>query len=288
MWRKYLKPVAVVVILLVTVLFFIHYFATNSAVRHQLSHLSFLEILLLLALYSGTIVALTLVNTSTLRLCDIKGSKKDGILLSSYAAVVNFFGPLQSGPAVRAVYLKKKYSLNLKKYTLATICYYFFWALFSGLFLLSGVLGWWLVPLTALGLIALYFVSRHSKIKPKLAELDLKAWYLLALATLLQIVLVSLIYFSELHTVSRGTTYHQALIYTGAANFALFVSITPGAIGFREAFLVFSKHLHHISTSTIVAANIIDRSVYIIFLILLAILITATHASSYLGLKSKS
>jgi uncharacterized membrane protein YbhN (UPF0104 family) len=65
----------------------------------------------------------------------------------------------------------------------------------------------------------------------------------------------------------------------------MFVSITPGAIGFREAFLVFSRNLHHISNTTIVAANIIDRSVYLILLIILAILIIATHAGRRLGVK---
>jgi len=75
------------------------------------------------------------------------------------------------------------------------------------------------------------------------------------------------------------------VIYTGAANFALFVSITPGAIGFRESFLLFSQHLHHIDSSTIVAANLIDRSVYIVLLLLLAAGIFGTHAQRRFKIK---
>ncbi len=234
-----------------------------------------------------TMLALALVNISTLRLVKIKASGRESILLTAYTAVVNFFGPLQSGPAARAVYLKRRYSVDLKKYSVATLVYYFFWAAFSGIFLLSGLLKWWLIPLLAICVTLLYLLSKHEFIKNKMRLLDLKAWYLLALATFAQISIITVIYFIELHSVTPATHFSQAIIYTGAANFALFVSITPGALGFRETFLVFSKHLHHISNSSIIAANIIDRSVYLIVLIILALIIVLTHASKYLGMKSE-
>jgi uncharacterized membrane protein YbhN (UPF0104 family) len=288
MWRKYIRPLLAVIILITTISVFVHYLITNASVRHQLSRLSIGEIVIILLLYIGTMFALALVNISTLRLCKIKASRSESILITAYTAVVNFFGPLQSGPAIRAIYLKKRYNLNLKKYTLATFVYYFFWAAYSGIFLLSGLLKFWLVPLVLIGLVVLYFTSKHPKIKPRLAELDLKAWYYLAFSTFLQITLIAVIYFIELHSVAPATKFTQAIIYTGAANFALFVSITPGAIGFRETFLIFSKHLHHISNSTIVAANVVDRSVYLILLVLLALVIVLTHTAQHLGLKTKN
>jgi uncharacterized membrane protein YbhN (UPF0104 family) len=67
---------------------------------------------------------------------------------------------------------------------------------------------------------------------------------------------------------------------------ALFVSLTPGAIGIREAFLTFSQQLHHIDTSTIVAANIIDRAVYLVFLGVLFIFVFSLHARDKLSLSS--
>ena len=69
------------------------------------------------------------------------------------------------------------------------------------------------------------------------------------------------------------------------ANFALFVSLTPGAIGIREAFLVFSQDLHHIPNDIIVAANVLDRAVYILFLGLLFIIVLLMHAGSKLQLQ---
>ena len=104
------------------------------------------------------------------------------------------------------------------------------------------------------------------------------AWTYMALATLLQVVLWVIIFYVELQTVSH-VSLSQVLVYTGAANLALFVSLTPGAIGFRESFLLFSQRLHHIDTATIVAANTIDRAIYIVLLIILAIGIFATHAN---------
>src|SRR6185312_11421412 len=98
-------------------------------------------------------------------------------------------------------------------------------------------------------------------------------------ATLIQISFVAVIYYSELRSVAPGTTFGQAVIYTGAANLALYVSLTPGAIGFRESFLLFSRHLHHISSTTIVAASILDRAVYVVFLLGLAVFVFGTHVN---------
>jgi uncharacterized membrane protein YbhN (UPF0104 family) len=62
----------------------------------------------------------------------------------------------------------------------------------------------------------------------------------------------------------------------------MFAALTPGAIGIREAFLVFTQNLHHISSSTIVAANILDRAIYLVFLGLLFLLVVSTHAKDKL------
>lgn len=277
-WRRY----AVVIILIVTVAVFGYYFARHPQVWQGLRHTALGTLGLLLLLYFGSITALALVTAATLRLCNIPLKKSESFLLSAYTAVINFFGPLQSGPAFRAVYLKKKHAVGLKTYAIASLGYLFLWGGYSGLFLLSDLLKWWLVPLTAIGLAITYAALRSKYLAPRLKELDLHNWYYLALATLLQISLVTVIYFTELRSVAHGISFAQAIVYTGAANLALFVSITPAAIGFRESFLLFSQHLHHISTNTIVAANILDRAVYVVLLMLLALFIFGTHANARL------
>jgi uncharacterized membrane protein YbhN (UPF0104 family) len=287
MQKRYIRASLALIVIVATVIGFVYYFRHHPEVGDQLGRTSPGLIALLLVLYFGVIVALALMNESTVRLCRVKMKLSESFLLTAYTAVINFFGPLQSGPAVRAVYLKKKYSINLKNYGIATLVYYFFFAAFSGLFLLSGVLHWWLVPLIVLGLLVMIAILKSPQFGPKLRKLDLGNWYYLAAATLLQVALTAVIYYAELHSIDPSISLNQAIIYTGAANFAMFVSITPGAIGFREAFLVFSQNLHHVPNSTIVAANILDRAVYIILLILLAVFIFGFHAKKQLGLPAK-
>lgn len=277
------RPIAAISIVFVTAAVFTLYFVNHPEVRHQLSHMSPGVLAGLLALYFLSICALALTTLATLRICRLKVDTVEGLLLTAYSAVVNFFGPLQSGPAFRAVYLKKKYRLDLKIFAMASLGYLFFWGAYSLVFLLSWLLKWWLVPLSVFGGLLALAVLRSQWVKPRVEKLDLRGWYFLAAATLLQIIFVTLVYFIELRTVAPGTSFSQAIIYTGAANLALYVSLTPGAIGFRESFLVFSQRLHHIDSGTIVAANIIDRAVYVVLLAILAFFIFATHAKRRLS-----
>jgi len=285
---KRLRPFIVVAVLIATAGAFIYYFTKHPEVGRQLRHTSFGLLVWLLVLYFLSIVALAGTTVATLRLCDLRVRESESFLITAYSAVINFFGPLQSGPAFRAAYLKKKYDLNLKKFATASLVYLFFWGVYSGLMLLYGLLHWWLLALGGLAVAAALVLKQVPLVKQRLAGLDLRWWYFLAVATLIQISFVALIYYSELRSVAPGTTFSQAVIYTGAANLALYVSLTPGAIGFRESFLVFSKHLHHVSGSSIVAASILDRAVYVVLLLGLAVFIFGTHASRRLQAVKKA
>jgi uncharacterized membrane protein YbhN (UPF0104 family) len=288
MKRSPWRPIAVVTVLIVTVTVFVYYFIKHPAVRQQLRHTSPEVLLTLLALYLCSIIALALITVATLRLCQVRLKSSESLLVTMYSAIINFFGPLQSGPAFRAVYLKKKHGLNLKNYAVATLVYYFFYGAYSGALLVSGLLKWWLLPLALLGLGIAYLVAQTKRLKPRLQNLDLRGWYYLAAATLLQVTIIILIYYVELRSVDPSVRFSQALIYTGAANLAMFVSLTPGAVGFRESFLVLSRHLHHLSNSVIVSANILDRALYLVLLLILAVLIFTTHAREQLGIKPKA
>lgn len=278
-WRS----IAAILILLITIAAFSNYFATHPQVRHLLRTTSPVLLLSLLGLYTLFVGTMALVNSATLRLCDTRLVAQESLLLTMYSSVINFFGPLQSGPAFRAIYLKKMHRTNLKNYGSASLIYYGFYAFFSGLFLISGILGWWLLPLSSVGIIfaVVVFKSQFS-LAIRLRKLNLSNWYYLAIATFLQVSVQAIIYYVELRSIVPGIHVGQVIIYTGAANFALFVSLTPGAIGFRESFLVFSEKLHHVSSNAIVVANTIDRAVYVSLLLILAIAIFTTHAQKKL------
>jgi uncharacterized membrane protein YbhN (UPF0104 family) len=240
MIRTVWRPIATVTVLVATVAGFIYYFVSHPLVRHQLRETSLLTLVTIFILYLGVVISLSLVTATTLRLCKVRLEPRESALLTMYAAVINFFGPLQSGPAFRAVYLKRKHGLQLKQYTAATLIYYALYALFSGIFLLFTVAGWWLLAGGLILVIAAFLLrSNQSSVAKRLRELNLRAIYALALATFLQVSLVAVIYFVELRSITPSVHVSQAIVYTGAANFSLFVSLTPGAIGFRESFLLF-------------------------------------------------
>lgn len=281
------RPVAAAIIVLATAALFINYFATHPSLRHKLAEVPLSTLITLLFLYCLFVGCLSLINSATVRLCNATIKRDESLLLSMYSSIINFFGPLQSGPAFRGVYLKKKYGIKLRDYTLASFVYYFFYALFSGLLILSGIFGWWTVPIAILALVVFHFIakSRFAKIKG-LNRIGIENWQYMAFATALQMLVWIAIFFVEIHAISAHTTLSQVLVYTGAANFALFVSITPGAIGFREAFLVFTQNLHGISNTVIVAANAIDRAVYIVFLVILVAFIFCSHARDRFKVKA--
>jgi uncharacterized membrane protein YbhN (UPF0104 family) len=283
MRRNLWRPIAIVTILILTVGVFANYFVTHPATRQQLHATTPTVLISLLALYLIFMLSLGLIFQATLKLCRITLPRQETLLVTMYSSVINFFGPLQSGPAFRGVYLKQKHHVSLKNYSAATLAYYGFYALFSGLLLLSGVLGWWLIVLIVLS-VGLFVGLRYVKLPiiQRFWQLNLQGLYAMAAATFIQISIITALFYIELRAVDPHVTFSQTIVYTGAANFALFVSITPGAIGFRESFLVLSQHLHHISNSTIVAANLLDRSAYISMLLILVVIIFGTHAHNRL------
>lgn len=283
-WRS----IAAILILLITIAAFSNYFATHAQVRHLIRHTSPTLLLTLLGLYVLFVGSMAMINSATLRLCSTRLANRESLLLTMYSCVINFFGPLQSGPAFRALYVKKLHGTSLKNYGAASLMYYAFYAGFSGLFLVSGLLGWLLVPMAIAGLILAWLVYKSQSVyAARIRKLDLSSWYYLAVATFLQVGIQVIIYFVELRSIVPGVHFGQAIIYTGAANFATFVSITPGAIGFRESFLIFSQKLHHISNGAIVTASTIDRAVYVSLLLVMAVVIFATHAHKKLRIDSE-
>ncbi len=289
--RHYKKILAILIIGL-TIFGFIYYFVKHPHTLDSLKNLSVINISLLLALYFLILFCLVLVLKFSLDICNLKMKWLDNLQLNIWSNIINFFGPLQSGPGVRALYLKKNYGLTLKKFLYLSLIYYGFIALISLMFIGIGAFKWYFaVGLIILSVLVVYvgFSVLTKKIKKSdRPALTLKPVLQLFLITLVQLSINSLIYFIELKIVNKNISYHQALCYCGVANLALFVSITPGAIGFRESFLLFTQKLHHISAANILSASLIDRSVYLFFLLILIVLASFTHIGTKLRLTAKN
>lgn len=274
-------------ILIATVLLFVAYGRTHPGTFSQIGQVGLPVLLLILFLYTlfvGTNAAVLFIN---IRMCSRRINAKDGFLLTAYSTLVNFFGPLQSGPGFRAIYVKKKFDISLKLFGIASLFYYGFYAMFSLGFLLIGFSRAWIAMLLLIlvGTATLIFIRKRLKSPEAQSLIHPKLIAAVALVTLVQVFIISLIYFTELRSIDGAISFKQAIIYTGAANFGMFVSLTPGAIGIRESFLLFAERLHHIPESTVLAASLLDRAIYFIFLIGIFALVSLFHVQKRLTSK---
>lgn len=279
MTMKKLRAFGAGCILLLTVILIGRYIASNPDIIAQLKSVNIAYVIVMLVLYAGILLSLTLVNTLSVKLNGKKIGFRESLGLTGTSSIANFFGPLQSGIGIRAVYFKTKLFIPVKRYVVVSLYYYGFYAFFSGIFLLFGSSRWRL-PLFLLLIIGsagtFWYIKRQTN---KVRELTLQPELLIKLAgtTFLQLVLTTALYGAELLALGKSFHLSQLISYSGASNFSLFAAITPGAIGVREAFLVFSESLHHLSRETIISANILDRGVYVVFLCLMFVVLLATH-----------
>ncbi|HSW85845.1 MAG TPA: lysylphosphatidylglycerol synthase domain-containing protein [Candidatus Saccharimonadales bacterium] len=284
------KNILVVFILFITLIVFVSFFARHPEYLTQLRQTNPWWIIAVIILNIPMIILLVLIYGVLLRFCAKRIPISENFMLTSYSSIINFFGPLQSGPGVRATYLKTRHKVRLRDYGLATLIYYGIFACFSALFLLAGNLPWWQMSLVLIIVAGIsYWIIKQFMRRDKnsaTSQFHLKGSLLavLIIFCFLQVLLTAITYFVELKAVNPDIGWGQAVSYAGAANFALFVSLTPDAIGFREAFLVFSQRFHHVSTPDILSANVIDRGAYLIFLSLLAIIVLSVHVKSRLRL----
>jgi uncharacterized membrane protein YbhN (UPF0104 family) len=232
------------------------------------------------------LAVLVLIYQATMHLVDKRLSLKENGLINIYSLFMNFFIPGQAGPAFRAYYMKKNYQLKYLDYTLSTIIYYLLYAVLSLLFVVAGSQPYYislpiiaaLIAIAVIGVVI--YIKRNKKARLNLTAKNIS---LLVIATACQLAVQALIYFIEVHSIKSSVSFSQIITYTGTANLALFVALTPGAIGIREGFLILTEKLNHLSSSTIVLSNVIDRSVYLIFLLALGLIIAALKIGQKLG-----
>ncbi len=288
--KRHIKTILAPLIIVATFVAFTYYISHHPETLTQLKHLPKSTLVLLLLAYSGVFATVVFVTRASMRMFGKAMRFQENVLFNAYSSLINFFGPGQSGPVFRGAYLKKQHNLAIKHYALATFLYYGFYAVASVFLLFVGVLPWWqttvivvVVASASIGVIVLY-----RKRSANNARITMPAIGLIGLASLLQVTLMIIVYGIELHAVGSRANIAQIMSYTGTANLALFVAITPGAIGIREFFLSITQRLHHIDATTIVAANIVDRAVYLVFLGLLFVLVIALHANKKLKISQLS
>ena len=292
MKKSHLRIAASVAILSATVFAFIYYLHSHPEYISQLRHTQPGWLVLIIASSLLAVYALSLLYDVLVRMTGKRLEPTENLLLTIYSSIANFFGPLQSGPGVRAAYLKTKHKVSLRAYFLVTLLYYTVFAVINAFCLLVGTRPWWqavLASVAAAGVSygVIKFVTSRRKSEAKLLHITPRLVAALIVFTTVQILFIGLRYYFALQAAGAHASIGQAISYTGAANFAVFVSITPDGIGIREAFLLFAQNIHHVSTHSIVAANVIDRATFILFLGLLFIVALALHANDRFRIDKK-
>lgn len=289
--KKKLRFFISIFVTLVALYVGVRYLAKHRYLLTQLSHTPPKTILTVLGLYILVFGVLLLILFCSLRICDKQLKLQENVLLNAYSLFINFFIPGQGGPAFRGLYLKKRHRLKLRDYIAVTLLYYMFYGIIGVFFIFLGARPGWqtIIVSTVMAIISIVIIRTYfgsQRFNKSTLSLRWAKVSLLLLATLLQAIIQTTIYYLELHSVNNHVAIHQIITYTGVANLALFVGLTPGAIGIRESFLVLSEHLHHISSANIVVANVIDRSVYLLLLLIVFILMIGLHAKDKLLIKS--
>lgn len=286
--KKQLKTILGFAVLGATIGVFIWYLNGHPEIVDKLKHVHPGVLASLIALYAVWFGALAVTVQVSIRMYRKNMKAKENFLLSAYSSLINFFGPGQSGPGLRAVYLKKRHNVGIKQYIFATLVYYACYAIISAFMMFMGSRPWWQTSVLVLlagggSALVLKWYAKKSKLHEQSAVIHFGGW--MFAVTTVQLLAQLAIYFVEVHAVNSHISFSQIVTYTGAANFALFAALTPGAIGIREAFLVFTHDLHHISNNVIVAANVIDRAAYIVFLGILFVVVFSLHAGDKFKLR---
>jgi uncharacterized membrane protein YbhN (UPF0104 family) len=274
----------------ITIGLFVYYLVTHASLWHQLMTTRPITILTLLVIFGFWFASMALILVAILRICNIEIPLRNNLLINAYSTFINYFLPGQGGPVLRGLYLKGRYKLPFSHYIFATLTYYVFYAGVAMLLLLGAIDSWWdtlfgVVVVSVLAFAGSRYYARKHRLNGRGLNFSLPNLAFLLFATCVQAICQVAIYWVELNSVAPGFKIDQVMSYTGAANFALFVNLTPGAVGIRETFLLFSQKIHHFTNAAIVGSNILDRSVYIIFLAVIFVVLLVARGKSAFPIK---
>lgn len=236
-------------------------------------------------------------------------SQRESFIVAVLTAIGNFFGPLFGGLGIRAVYLKKYHNLPYSKFTATLIGYYQMMFQLNSLLAIVGLLLLRHTDQTGyvLAVFSIWFIAflglAFMKLPPRnrLAWLERSkpgalitkilydiedGWRLLITKRklLLQMLWLSAVNLAALYLVNyvefTAMGIHVGIaamaLYTALVQASMLLSITPGAVGLREAILILLASTIGITNQQIVQVAVLDRGIY--FLLLGVLFLTTRHS----------
>lgn len=267
-----------------TILFW--YLRSHPAAVSSLKNVTTSVLMTVNLLYIASTFTLVMIMNETVLFSSKKVSMYESFLVTCYSTCANYLIPGQSGPGVRALYLKTNHKVPVRVVLLGTLVYLLWVLALSTCMVLyvaassrvkEALLVMAVLAFVVLVLLLLLRTCSAGPTKARLAAHS-RLVSLVGVWTLLQLVVIAAIYYVELTAIDPRISISQTVGYSGVANLSLLVAITPGAIGIREAFLIISQNIHNIPTETIAAASALDRASYVLLLFELGIFIFFSHA----------
>lgn len=294
--RRYLS----VAVLIISISAFSLYVAKNSADFKPLLHVSTVYLCLLVIANLGSL----LLNGLFIKAILVPFNKFIGIVESFYVSLIssvgNYFAPVGVGLGFRAVYLKRRHGLSYSDFMATLAGNYilvFLVVSLAGLFGL-GLLHehashayWTLFAVFSMVLIfdlmlmsvsiARFVISQLEKIKfarffVKILLSIVEGWILIIgdkrlLARLCGLIVTGFaLLLAMIYIIITSLHLHIAfgglLLMAALSSLSVFINITPGNIGIKEAVFIFSSQTIGLSTSQVLSYSVIDRGV--LFLVL--------------------
>lgn len=281
---------------------FVWYFVDHINDFAILLRINLIFVFLLVIIYLSGIAVNGLFMKWSIALFGKKIPFSESVRVSLISTVGNFFAPAGSGLAFRAMYLKKRHSLAYNDYVSIVLCNYvlafFIDAIlglaalyFLGSSLRSGspmILTIFFVALLAASLGAFFirvkdtsarYSNRLIKLLISVFARISSGWKLiignkkvmlgLTLLMIFNIALVILGTYFVMSSVGISLSVPGIILFSIIGSLSLFINITPGNLGVKEAvYLIFSATIG-LTTAQILSAALIDRAIAFVVLFFL-------------------
>lgn len=276
---------------------FAYYFIKHTQDFKSLQELNLLLLIAVVLGYVGSIYLSGLFSKIIIEPFNKRISHIESFRVALLSSIGNYFGPLLGGTGMRAVYLKKKVGLSYTDFVSTLYGYYII------AFLISAVLGVISLALlheqhqkrgflivgaffvsVATGLLGMIFNRRVALVRYICRKLlgkrvdSLKrlatSWHKIStepklIASLVKITFMNIglfaaVNYCEFLLIGIKLDIGVLLLYTCLGIFSILISLTPAALGIREAVYLFSASVLGVTSSQILAVALIDRTVQFI------------------------
>lgn len=285
------KKIISQIITIGVVLVFCAYFIFNINDFKILLDIKPIFILLLVAISVAGIAINGIFMKLSMVLFDRYLSIRESIIVSFISSAGNFFAPAGSGLGIRAVYLKRHHKLGYSNYVSIVLCSYIFTFIVSSIFGLLALfmlqasnspgvqlLAFIFLVLLLSSLSLLFFRIKKGQHKTRIGRkvgaifFQIHEGWLLLLShrkvmiqlfglTIVNTLLTLLTTYILTQAIGAHIGFAAILLYSVLGSLSVFINITPGNLGVKEAIYIILSSVIGLSTAEILSIAVIDRAV---------------------------